>query len=1042
MAGDLKSAAVSRNVERQRLYDVLETLPVYVVLLDKDYRVPFANKFFRERFGESHGKRCYEYLFNRTAECENCETYKVMKTGAPHHWEWTGPDNRNYDIHDFPFKDTDGSGMILEMGIDVTEQKKAQEALNAMNETLEKQVEERTLQLRESEKQVRMKLEGILSPEGDIGDFELGDILDSRLLQAVMDTLYKLTHIPLAIIDIKGKVLVGIGWQDICTKFHRVNPETCAYCVESDTHLSADIPHGEFRVYKCKNGLWDAATPIMIGDKHIGNIFTGQFFFEGEQPDHEFFKAQAKRYGFNERDYLAALERVPQFSKETVNNAMVYFMHFSHALSQLSYSNIKLARLLAERDALTESLRESEKQMNTAQEIASLGSWDLDLVKNRLSWSDEVYRIFGLKPQEFGATYEAFLKAVHPDDRAAVDAAYSDSVREGRDSYEIEHRIVRRPTGEIRFVHEKCEHTRDASGKIIRSVGMVHDITERKIAEAELSRAKEEWERTFDSVPDMIAILDDKHRIVRANKAMAKALATSPEKCTGLSCFEHVHGTSCPPDFCPHAQTLKDGKEHIAEIHEERLGGDFLVSTTPIFDEEGRMKGAVHVARDITARKKSEEDLRRITRVFKALSDNGYAMMNANDEPEYLEEACKIIVNDCGHLLAWIGFAENDKAKTVRPAAQAGFEDGYLEKLDITWADSERGRGPTGRAIRTGNPAICRNILTDPDFGPWREEAIKRGYAASIVLPLVSDNRVFGAVNIYSKDPDPFSEDEIRLLTKLADDIAYGVAAVRLRITNKKAEEILKRDKDTLERLVREKSKELLDAHMELDMAKRLSDIGTLAATVAHELRNPLAAMNMAAANIKRKANNPALDKHIFTIEKKVTESNQIINNLLFYSRIKPPAYENVDIHGIIEECVDSAEEKTKRRATFENAIDCVKGILIMADATQIKEVINNILNNAIDALPEERGRVRVKAENEGDTVAIGITDNGAGIAKDHLDRIFDPFFTTKARGTGLGLSVCRQIIDFHGGSIGIESEPGKGTTVMVRLPNKGKQHG
>jgi len=115
--------------ERQRLYNVLETLPAYVVLLDKDYRAPFANKFFRERFGEPLGRRCYEYLFNRTSACDNCETYKVMKTNSPHHWEWTGPDNHIYDIYDFPFVEADGSNLILEMGIDITERKRAEEQI-------------------------------------------------------------------------------------------------------------------------------------------------------------------------------------------------------------------------------------------------------------------------------------------------------------------------------------------------------------------------------------------------------------------------------------------------------------------------------------------------------------------------------------------------------------------------------------------------------------------------------------------------------------------------------------------------------------------------------------------------------------------------------------------------------------------------------------------------------------------------------------------------------------------------------------------------
>jgi PAS domain S-box-containing protein len=119
------------EAERQRFNDVLELLPAYLVLLAPDYHVPFANRFFRERFGESHGKRCFEYLFGRTEPCEICESYAVLKTNAPHHWEWTGPDGRIYDIYGFPFTDTDGSHLIMEMGIDITERKHAEEQLKA-----------------------------------------------------------------------------------------------------------------------------------------------------------------------------------------------------------------------------------------------------------------------------------------------------------------------------------------------------------------------------------------------------------------------------------------------------------------------------------------------------------------------------------------------------------------------------------------------------------------------------------------------------------------------------------------------------------------------------------------------------------------------------------------------------------------------------------------------------------------------------------------------------------------------------------------------
>jgi PAS domain S-box-containing protein len=139
----------------------------------------------------------------------------------------------------------------------------------------------------------------------------------------------------------------------------------------------------------------------------------------------------------------------------------------------------------------TESaLLESEQRLSKTQEIAHLGSWELDLATNHLYWSDEVYRIFGLEPQEFGATYEAFLDAIHPDDRAAVDAAYSASLRKGRETYEIDHRVVKKSTGELRVVQQKCDHIRDSFGRVVRSVGMVLDITERVRAEEQLREAE------------------------------------------------------------------------------------------------------------------------------------------------------------------------------------------------------------------------------------------------------------------------------------------------------------------------------------------------------------------------------------------------------------------------------------------------------------------------------------------------------------------------------------------------------------------------
>ncbi len=160
-----KRAEEAIENERQRLYDVMEMLPAYVILLTPDHHVPFANRFFRERFGDSCGRRCFEYLFGRADPCENCETYKALEANSSHHWEWTGPDGRDYDIFDFPFTDVDGSPLIMEMGIDVTERKQAERAIRQANEALEhraRQLQELTLELSQAEDRERKRLAEIL----------------------------------------------------------------------------------------------------------------------------------------------------------------------------------------------------------------------------------------------------------------------------------------------------------------------------------------------------------------------------------------------------------------------------------------------------------------------------------------------------------------------------------------------------------------------------------------------------------------------------------------------------------------------------------------------------------------------------------------------------------------------------------------------------------------------------------------------------------------------------------------------------------------
>ena len=162
---ELRASQDAVAAEQRRFHDVLEMLPVYVALLTPDYHVPFANRFFRERFGDSGGRRCFEFLFGRTEPCEVCESFTVLKTMTPHDWEWTGPDGRSYEIADFPFTGADGSTLVMEVGIDVTERRRAEAELRSVNAKLEQratQLRALTTELAQAEDRERRRLAQIL----------------------------------------------------------------------------------------------------------------------------------------------------------------------------------------------------------------------------------------------------------------------------------------------------------------------------------------------------------------------------------------------------------------------------------------------------------------------------------------------------------------------------------------------------------------------------------------------------------------------------------------------------------------------------------------------------------------------------------------------------------------------------------------------------------------------------------------------------------------------------------------------------------------
>jgi PAS domain S-box-containing protein len=671
---------------------------------------------------------------------------------------------------------------------------------------------------------------------------------------------------------------------------------------------------------------------------------------------------------------------------------------------------------------------------------------------------------------------------------------------------------------------------------------------EREQAEQTLRASEERWSTTLRSIGDAVLTIDTSGRVTFLNPVAAALTGWQPEEAQGQPIqrvFPIINEQTRAAAEDIVGRVLKE--KHIVELANHsalisKAGREIPIedSAAPILDITGEVVGVVLVFHDVTEKRHKEEQRQRLTRALKALNDSNQVLLRATDEAALLEQVCQIVTEGCGHAMVWIGFAEEDEAKSVRPVAYSGFEEGYLETLGITWADTARGRGPTGTAIRTGQPCSCRNMLTDPKFQPWRAEALKRGYASSLVLPIMEDGKAFGAITIYSRHPDAFSEDEVKLLLELTNDLAYGISTLRVRAAREKAEEALRRQADLLrlsfdaiivwrigggieswnrgaeqlygysesealghvahellrtihpvpwseiEPRLRESGQwegELRDftrdgrevivsarkqlflgadgiervletnrditerkrAEQALLRSEKLASVGRMAASIAHEINNPLEAVT----NLLFLARSGGQDatsarQYLDMADDELKRVSHITRQTLgFYRESSAPT--KVSVASVIDSALDLLRGKIKvKRAIIEKQYG--GDLQVAGVAGELRQVFSNLLANSLDAINEE-GTIKLRvstrtAFNNGQRyIRITIADDGKGINAATLPRIFEPLFTTKeSTGSGLGLWVSKQIIEKHYGSIHVRSRTHgelRGAVFSIVLPTE-----
>jgi PAS domain S-box-containing protein len=552
----------------------------------------------------------------------------------------------------------------------------------------------------------------------------------------------------------------------------------------------------------------------------------------------------------------------------------------------------------------------------------------------------------------------------------------------------------------------------DADGSpLILRLGI--DITARKRAE----EARAQLIEILEATPDFVASADVNGQVIYINRAGRRMLGVGPEEDISQVRIPETHprevGNFIMSEALPAAQ--RDGVWRGETVF---LSGDgreipasqvILAHKTP----EGRVQFFSTIARDITERKQAEAELHKVNRALRTLSEANQALVRATDEAQLFQEVCRVIVDTGGYRLAWVGLAEADKEKTVRPVAQAGYEAGYLETLKITWADTERGRGPTGRAIRNGNPVVTRDIASDPHFGPWRADALKRGYASSIVFPLITHRRVWGALNIYAPEPEAFGPEEMKLLSDLADNVAFGISALRAQEARKRSAVALRESEEKLRFL----TSQLLTAQEE--------ERSRLSRELHDELGQSLLVLKMQVRGIERQL--PEEQEELRTnCRHTIQYIDEVIDNVRRLSRdLSPSILEDLGLMAALKHLLEEFSKLYDIRL-YSLEIDEVENLIPKEAQINIFRIFQECLTNIGKHAQPQHVAAAIKREAE--KVSFMVEDNGVGFnVKEVLDR--------KALEKGLGLAAMDERVRMLGGSFHIWSQKGAGTRITFTIP-------
>lgn len=461
-----------------------------------------------------------------------------------------------------------------------------------------------------------------------------------------------------------------------------------------------------------------------------------------------------------------------------------------------------ISRDITEHKLIEDTLRASESLLKEAQSIANLGNWTLDHVTGRLFWSEQIYQLFELPVHQFDATYEAFLNAIHPEDREMVNQTYQQSLKD-KTPYKIEHRLLM-ADGHVKWVQERCHTTFDAQGKPLSSHGTVQEITERVRADAEIAQSRDLLMKVIDTTPVRVFWKDRDLRYMGCNTLFAKdAGLQSAQDLIGKDDYQMVWADQAELYRADDKAVMDSGVPRLF-YEEPQTSHDgqtiwLRTSKVPLRNQQDEVMGMLGVYEDITQERLAEMKIRRLSQLYAVLSHCNQAIVRSTTQQELFEKICHDTVAYGGIKMAWIGLLDQETL-LLNPVAVHGDQFGYVNGLQLSAdVNNPNSHGPTGTALRENRPVWVQDFLHDPITATWHERGAKCGWQASASLPLRCNGVVVGAFTLYSGEANAFDEEVRNLLIEMMNDIDYALDALAREDARQGIEAALKKSEERLQ---------------------------------------------------------------------------------------------------------------------------------------------------------------------------------------------------------------------------------------------------